>query len=510
MLLNPWREIELTLAAEHDYPNPYIDVEVSAEFRHDSGLVLRRPAFWDGGRQWRIRFASPLDSGRWTWQTISTVADAGLGGQRGELVCEAAPGTTRFERHGFWHMSPGRRNLVHADGTPALLAADTAWALPWRATPEQVRVYAARRREQGFNAVLLMSVQPDMDARGPRDRGADEGFDVAFEDLKDGRLAQLNPAYFQAFDELSAILVAHGIVPVLQPVFMGFGWKGLRVAGPEVPPDEYARYCRYLVARYGARPAIYLVGGDGSGYEPQVAAGGEEIARWDCYGQPCGIHYRPHGDNRAHQDAAWLHFQWCQTGHNGEHIPERVTDMWRNTPARGVANGEPTYEHGGTWGRAAGWWQGHEAWSNLCAGGTMGVVYGAGSLWQWRLHRDEPGHAAFFLADGAGWREALDFEGARYVGLLARMLDGLPFADMEPNWEVTLGRRGLLVPGRLFIAYTEDGGPLMVFGDQVPRRYRVLDPRTGDVLHSGTRAIDDEWVPDEGGGPRVYICCDED
>jgi hypothetical protein len=138
------------------------------------------------------------------------------------------------------------------------------------------------------------------------------------------------------------------------------------------------------------------------------------------------------------------------------------------------------------------------------------VVYGAGSLWQWRLHRDEPGHAAFFLADGAGWREALDFEGARYVGLLARMLDGLPFADMEPNWEVTLGRRGLLVPGRLFIAYTEDGGPLMVFGDQVPRHYRVLDPRTGDVLHSGTRAIDDEWVPDEGGGPRVYICCDED
>jgi hypothetical protein len=53
------------------------------------------------------------------------------------------------------------------------------------------------------------------------------------------------------------------------------------------------------------------------------------------------------------------------------------------------ANGEPTYENGGRRGRAAGWWQGHEAWCNLCAGGSMGVVYGAGSLWQWRLHLND-------------------------------------------------------------------------------------------------------------------------
>jgi hypothetical protein len=147
--------------------------------------------------------------------------------------------------------------------------------------------------------------------------------------------------------------------------------------------------------------------------------------------------------------------------------------------------------------------------SNLCAGGTMGVVYGAGSMWQWRLHPDEPGHAPYFLAEGAGWREALDFEGSRYVGLISRILDGLPFADMAPNWQVTLGRRGLLVPGRLFICYAEEGGPLMLFGEQVPRRYRVVDPRTGVVLREGTRAPADELIQDEGGAPRVYICCDK-
>jgi hypothetical protein len=139
----------------------------------------------------------------------------------------------------------------------------------------------------------------------------------------------------------------------------------------------------------------------------------------------------------------------------------------------------------------------------------MGVVYGAGSLWQWRLHPHEPGHVEFFLAEGAGWREALDFEGSRYVGLISRILDGLPITDMAPNWEVTFGRRGLLVPGKLYIGYTEEGGPLMMFGDHVPLRYRVVDPRSGKAVREGRRSSPAEWIPDDGGGPRVYICCEE-
>lgn len=507
MQVQPWREIEISLEAQQDYANPYTDLEVWADFRHSTGVSLRRPAFWDGENSWKIRFASPFDHDTWTWQSFCSQPDPGLANQSGELDCIASSAdATAFEQHGFWRMSPGGRNLIHADGYSAVLVADTAWALPWRATEEQCRVYAADRQAKGFNAVLLMSIQPDMDAYGPRDRSADQGFDVGFEDLSDGHINQLNPAYFQYFDRLSAILVGHGIVPVLQPVFMGFGWKGLRVAGPVLPVQEYARYCRYLVARYGARPVIYLVGGDGSGYEPQVAAGGEEVEQCDAYQQPTGIHYRPHADNCAHQDAAWLDFQCCQTGHSGEHVPERVADMWRNQPVKAVANGEPTYEHGGRRGRAAGWWQGHEAWSNLCAGGTLGVVYGAGCIWQWRLHANEPGHAPFFLAEGAGWREALDFEGSTYVGMLSRILAGLPLADIQPNWQVTLGRRGLLQPGKLFICYSEEGGPLMLFGDQLPLAFRVIDPRSGAIIREGKRTTPQDMIPDEGGQPRVYIC----
>ena len=48
-------------------------------------------------------------------------------------------------------------------------------------------------------------------------------------------------------------------MPELQPVFFGFGWKGLDVAGPVVPPAEYARYCRKPVApiqAHGARRSL--------------------------------------------------------------------------------------------------------------------------------------------------------------------------------------------------------------------------------------------------------------
>jgi len=502
---SPWREVEIRLTAQASHVAPYAAVKVWADFSCGEE-VLRRPAFWDGGDRWRLRFAAP-HSGDWHWVSRANVDDPGLDGRTGTVVCAdggGEPGGPAFE-HGFWRMSPSGRQLVHADGTPALMVADTAWALPWRATPEQVQAYARDRQAKGFNAVLLMTVQPDMRAVGPRDRTVDEGFDVAFEDLPDGRLQDLNPGYFGRLDVLVDILLAHDLVPVLQPVFHGFGWKGLDVAGSVVPEEDYARYCRYLVARYGARPAVYLVGADGSGEEPQVGAGGEEVHAWDAYGQPTGIHYRPHATNRAHQGAPWLDFQSCQTGHEAEHLPERVADMWRNTPAKGVLNLEPTYEHTHERGRAAGWWQGHEAWSNLCAGGTMGVGYGAASLWQWRLHAGEPGHSEGFLCPDAGWREAVDFEGSTYVGLVGRILRHLPFGDMEPNWTSSLGSRGLSVPGELVVLYRDGARVVKLMDPDLPRHLSVLDPRSGQVIQQTLLDPLPEVLANPLGDPRVYV-----
>lgn len=508
-----WQEVEIAFTASRPTANPYTDTEAWVDFVHDDGTTMRRPMFWDGGRTFRVRFASTRPSGSWRWTARDRDRDPGIEGRTGTLRATAGSQArpTAFGAHGFWKIPPGGRNLVHADGTPRLLCADTAWALPWRATAEQVEVYARDRRAKGFNAVLLMTVQPDMEARGPRSRTEDLGFDVGFEDLPRGALRQLVPEYFRTFDRLVDVLVAHGLAPVYQPVFHGYGWKGRRVAGVVASAEDYARYCRYLVARYGARPAVWLVGGDNPATEPRIVEqldrAGRTIEEWDAYQQPTGIHYAPHSLFRTHQDKAWLDFQWCQTGHNGEHQPDRVAGMWRDTPAKAVANGEPTYENIGRTGRGAGWWQGHEAWLNLTAGGTMGLVYGAGSLWQWRLHANEPDHADWCTAPGAGWREALEFEGSRYPGVAARIFDGLPFAGMEPNWTATYGRRGLLVPGKLFVVYLPEGGDVPVLTRDVPRPYRVFDPRDGRVVAEGRLADAEPALAraGEGAGPRVLV-----
>ena len=508
-----WQTVELVFKAEQELANAYTDVSPWVDFHHTDGTKIRRPMYWDGGRTFRACFASTHDSGQWRWSSSSENKDPGLHGHEGVLQASAAnhENPTVFTKHGFWHIPPGGRNLIHADGTPRLLCADTAWALPWRATPDQVTTFARDRQSKGYNAVLVMTVQPDMRVTGPRSRTEDEGFDVGFEDLPNGTLKKLNPEYFRKMDELVKILVSHGISPVYQPVFHGYGWKGGGTAGNKISAEDYARYCRYLVARYGAQPAIWLVGGDGPATAPKVVEqldqAGREIQNWDGYQQPTGIHYSPHALYRTHQDKSWLDFQWCQTGHSAEHLPERVADMWRNQPIKAVANGEPTYENIGRQGNGAGWWQGHEAWCNLTAGGTMGVVYGAGSLWQWRLHANEPGHANWCTAPDAGWREALDFDGSKYPGIAAKIFEGLPFENMQPNWTCTYGKRGLLVPGKLFVLYLPEGGNTNILSREVPRTYRVIDPKSGSVLREDKLRDDDtaEAKCGTSGEPRVLV-----
>jgi hypothetical protein len=149
------------------------------------------------------------------------------------------------------------------------------------------------------------------------------------------------------------------------------------------------------VARYGARPAIWLVGGDDPASAPSVVEqldrAGQTLEEWDAYRQPLAM-----------------------------------------------------------------------------AAARQGA----------RLRR-------LVHAPGVGWREALDFEGSRYPGVAAKIFDGLPFADMQPNWPYSYGRRGLAVPGRLFVLYLPEGGDVAIIARDVPRAYRVFDPRTGKVLSEG-------------------------
>ena len=509
-----WTTYEFALRAEKVYENPYTDVDVWAQFVNDDGDSLRRPAFWDGGAVWKVRFAPPDTGKTWTWTSFASTNDNGLNRKTGSLRSTPYQGQNKILHRGLLKMSPGKRNVVHADNSSFLVVGDTPWSIPFRATTEQVATYAKDRREKGFNTALLITLQPDRYAEGPEARNTVLGFDRAFEDLHEGSINKLKPDYFQTLDSLVNILIDHELVPLYAPFAHGYGWKGETPIGSQLPADQYIRYCKYLVARYGSQPAFWLVNLDGNALAPGVKPGGQIIEEWDAYGQPVGLHYSPFDDylaswakgdstccfhyNRRYQEESWLDFQWAQTGHDGLHLYHKVERMYGNSPIKAVMNGESTYEGMGGGQHGLGWWQGEDAWMQLMHGGTMGVVYGAASLWQWKITADEPGWPEWTNSPHS-WFDALDLEGSKYVGFVSKAFEGFDFTDMEKRWDLTDGKKPLLArEGKFYIAFLINGGEIRINGmpEQLP--FFWFDPVNGKFVSEGKVTTGGLFVaPDE-------------
>ena len=501
-----WNTYEIVLKSKvefSDLSDNYTSVDVWATFRNGDGVSMKRPAFWAGNNIWKVRFAPPDQGSVWSWKIDSNLdARSGLNDYEGSFKSIPYEGSNSLISHGLLKMSKGKRSVVHADDHPFLVIGDTPWALPFRATVDQAKVYAADRQRKGFNTALLMSVQPDMEADGPNARNTSEAFARAFDDLSDGHLNKIQPAYFDYLDSLINVLLDHEIVPVFQPVFHGYGWKGKKVLGNHVDPLEYERYCKYLLARYGSQPAMWLLAGDNGGRDPGVKEGGEMMEAWDCYQQPTGLHYNPCDDyiadwaidnpikhcehyNKTYQDEEWLDFQWAQSGHGGEHMLHKVKLMYDNKPTKASANGEPTYEGMAGGKNGLGWWQGEEAWMQLLSGGTMGVVYGAATLWQWKVTPDELGWPAW-TDQNTSWKEALQMEGSNYVGHVAKAFAKCNFTDMEKRPDLTGDKYPLLAKeGKFYISYLNEGGQIQIQNLPKGLKYKWFNPKTGKFVQEG-------------------------
>ena len=513
---------EISLRSSTEYENPYTDVEVWASFVNNQNDTLKRPAFWDGENIWKVRFAPTDVNGIWYWtSSCSDPNNKGLHGKSGSLL--STPNaksiipmlnskSNQLIKNGPLKMSKGHRNLVQHSGKSFLLVADTPWAIPFRATKEQVEIYARDRQEKGFNAALMMTLQPDKKAEGPNERNTEQGFKRAFQDLSKGHINKINIDYFQYYDGIVQALLDHEIVPVFQPVFHGYGWKGLEVLGRTIEPEEYVRYCKYLLARYGSNPAIWLIGGDHNGKDPGILESGEMLEAWDCYKQPTGIHYNPCDDyladwadgdeshcfhyNKSFQEKEWLDFQWTQTGHGGEHLYHKVERMYDNIPTKGTANGEPTYEGMNNGKNGLGWWQGEEAWMQLMHGGTMGVVYGAATLWQWKVSTTEEGWPGW-TDQPTSWKEAMQMEGSKYVGLVGKILKQYNLTDIEKRWDFADGKPLLAKEGKLYISFLKEGGETIIKNLPQGLGYKWVNPKTGEVNQVQTAIGNSFKAPDE-------------
>ena len=251
----PWRTVEIAVESSRSYSNPYRDVNVEAIFSGPGGMQLVRPAYWDGGSTWRVRFA-PTQPGRWHYRIASDQqADEGLSGITGELECVEEASSLAIYRHGFLRKEPGGRHLAHADGTPFFWLGDTHWRFAWESWDEsnkpgwtsQFRGMVDKRAAQGFTIYQcnLMSFAATSPCWMP-------GKEYQMVDV----------TYFQTVVEpRMAYIAEHGLVNAL-----GLGW----FMAVDADTAGLARFARYIVARYGSYPMVWTLGGEVAGYDPAL------------------------------------------------------------------------------------------------------------------------------------------------------------------------------------------------------------------------------------------------
>ncbi|MBM3497905.1 MAG: DUF4038 domain-containing protein, partial [Armatimonadetes bacterium] len=357
---------EVALTSAKAYANPFTDVTLDAVVTPPAGPPLRVPAFWAGGDRWCFRYASPAP-GRHAWRTECSDQDnRGLHAISGQLDLTPTTDTNPLFLHGPIRLTDDGRHFTHADGTPFFWLGDTWWKnLCKRLTWEDFQELAADRRAKGFTVVqIVCGPYPDEGPFEPRWEN-EGGMPYETRDF-----TRVDPRYFDFADRRIAHLVSEGLAPAIVGGWGRSDCDALALAGL----DGLRRHWRHLIARYGAYPVIWIIGGESQGPE------WTEVARFvrsvDPYRRPATLH--PHRSGRdSVTDETVIDFDMLQTGHGdwtaaAAAIPQLQAAHAR-TPVMPVVIGEYCYE--GHMQTAFQDVQRYVFWGSLLSG-AAGLTYG--------------------------------------------------------------------------------------------------------------------------------------
>jgi Protein of unknown function (DUF4038)/Domain of unknown function (DUF5060) len=443
------RMVEVTFTAANEHKDPFSDVELDAVFTTPRGDKVRVPAFWAGGKTWRLRYSSSAVGRHHYCTTCSDTRDRGLHGREGIIEIHPYKGDNALYRHGPIRVAGDHRHFEHADGTPFLWLGDTWWMglcqrLAW---PDDFKSLTKDRRDKGFNVVQIVAgLYPDMPAFDERGRN-EAGFPWT------AGYGCIRPEYFDRADERLGYLADQGVVPCIV-VAWGYHlpWMGV---------DRMKRHTRYLVARYGALPVVWCVGGEinlpyylekgfPQGGEKQ-AAGWEEVIRYArtingfnrlITAHPTGL--PPLSARGLYKDQGLLDFDMLQTGHGQQEVLapsiRALRASYEARPAIPVLNGEVCYE--ALLDRIPAAVCRLMFWTSMLSG-AAGHTYGANGIWQVNRKGQPYGKSPHGGTYGSlPWDEAMKLPGSGQLALARRLLEQLPWHRFEPHpewasWQTT-------------------------------------------------------------------------
>ena len=316
-------------------------------------------------------------------------------------IAESGPSPTADAAAFPLEVSADARYLVDQRGRPWRIQADAAWLMSAKATPDEVDVYLATRRAQGFNAFYLHAmVHPAGYDAAPHAPDNVRG-DPPFASPGDFSTAGASPAsarYWAWIDTIIDKAAAHDMVVMLAYTYLGSdggdqGWY--REVLDQPSRRALYRWGRWLGNRYKDNPNIIWLGlGD---FTPPEGSEGatrvREIARGiRAAGAPQLFMAEPSppdgipGQVPAFGRVVDLN-SFYGYGPEGEgQVYETADRAWRLSSRKPAWMQEGTYEYEDNTGHFRGEpWETRRGrlWSVL-AGGTAGDGFGSRDAWQWR------------------------------------------------------------------------------------------------------------------------------
>jgi hypothetical protein len=464
-----WSVQEITLTASRISVNPYSDTDLSAEFTGPHGQKKTVRGFWDGGAQFKIRFA-PEEEGRWTYRTQSN--DPQLDGRSGTIECAGAP-----TAHGFLRRDPEHPfHWIFDDGTRYFMLGQTYYELigTARAGADWKRAIDESSRH-GLNKVRFrLFVKTCGNRENPTPCSSPYGSDKDHLDLE----------HWRAADEVMRYLLAKGVIADFMPFNSGSSYFG--------SPEQDRRLLRYVIARYAAFPNLiwcvtneYQRTGRPKEYMNTLGQLLRDEDPWIARGSALrGLSIHPlggkgKGDYFAFGDQTWPVHVILQTGRMDPADVPLNAEILRNREFQmPIADDEYGYFGDALWHNAEGK-RGPDTnyYSREKHRNAVWSIYLAGGYASAGDKNQYP--------DGKPYKTSLWHDAPEYTDLQALVAlftgKGLQWWNMKPANELATGNRvyALAKPGEQYIVYCAAGGDFSLNLPQGAFAATLYDPRTG-------------------------------
>jgi len=488
--IGQWEVFETSYESANVYSNAFTEVEVDVVFQQGD-KQWKVPAFWAGDKKWTVRFAPPLQ-GQYTYRVECTdKANTGLNGIEQPLSVKAYAGDNPLLKHGFVKVSADQRHFEHADGTPFFWLADTWWKnLCKRMTWDGFQELTADRKAKGFSVVQIVC--------GPY---PDENFFAPSLENEGGQpylandLSVVNPKYFDYADRRFKHLADSGIVPAI----VGAWGRGDCNSMDKFGAEKIKRHWRYLIARYGAYPVIWILAGEipeetkaGKGPWAEVATYLRSI---DPYHHPLTCH-TGQGRKLAKDDVPVIDFDMVGGNHD-ERIavdPKTVAivfSAYATKPPMPLLVGETCYE--GHMQQGFGDVQRRIFWQSILSG-AAGHTYGGAGIWHAGVEGDHGNWGAWDRQpyDWTTWKEGMNYPGSTQLGIAKKLLEQYPWQKFEPHPEWAPGCYAAGIPGEVRFVYLPrrniynwDGSEVKDLEPDVDWHAYYWDPATGRKFDQG-------------------------